>query len=87
LVDVFGWQVRWAVGNHRAQLAIGDSAAIAVVQGEISAGSAIDHVMVRVADVTTRRRRVLAKGVAVGEIAEFPYGERQYIVSDFAGRP
>jgi hypothetical protein len=54
LVDVFGWQVRWAVGNHRAQLAIGDSAAIAVVQGEISAGSSIDHVTVRVADVWSR---------------------------------
>lgn len=84
LGQAFGFTLRWAVGAHRAQLAVGETAAIAIVQGQASQGA--DHVMVRVDDVRALRERALSAGVEASAIDEFPYGERQCTCVDFSGR-
>lgn len=80
----FGFTLRWRAGAHRAQLAVGDTAAVAIVQGEPTAGG--DHVMVRVADLRALRDRAIAAGTEASRIEEFPYGERQCTCVDFSGR-
>jgi uncharacterized glyoxalase superfamily protein PhnB len=84
LSEAFGFRVRWQAGAHRAQLAVGETAAIAVVEGDVVAGR--DHVMVRVEQIEAHRARAEAAGARVSEIGDFPYGERQYAATDFAGR-
>lgn len=84
LSDAFGFELRWQVGSHRAQVAVGPTAAIAIVAGEVMRGG--DHVMVRVEDIEAHRARAEAAGASVSDIGEFPYGERQYTATDFAGR-
>jgi uncharacterized glyoxalase superfamily protein PhnB len=84
LADAFGFTLRWQVGTHRAQVGVGPTAAIAIVAGEVTPGA--DHVMVRVEDIDAHRARAEAAGARVTEIGEFPYGERQYTATDFAGR-
>lgn len=84
LSAAFGFQLRWQAGSHRAQVAVGPTAAIAIVAGDVTRGG--DHVMVRVADIEAHRARAEAAGASVTDIGEFPYGERQYTATDFAGR-
>lgn len=84
LGDAFGFTLRWQVGDHRAQLGVGPDAAIAILVGEVTAGS--DHVMVRVADIEAHRARAAAAGARVGPVASYPYGEMQYTAVDFADR-
>ncbi|MBW9093656.1 hypothetical protein JNB62_08185 [Microbacterium jejuense] len=84
LQAAFGFAPRWRVGAHRAQLAVGATAAVALVAGERSGGH--DHVMVRVDDVGALRERAVAAGFEASLIEEFPYGERQCTCVDFSGR-
>ena len=84
LTGAFGFGLRWQVGSHRAQVAVGPSAAIAIAAGEVTPSA--DHVMVRVDGIEKHRARAQAAGATVSDIAEFPYGERQYTATDFAGR-
>jgi uncharacterized glyoxalase superfamily protein PhnB len=84
LTRAFAFTLRWQVGEHRAQLGVGTSAALAVTSGEPTLGS--DHVMVRVDDIDAHRDRASAAGADVGDIAEFPFGERQYTAVDLIGR-
>jgi uncharacterized glyoxalase superfamily protein PhnB len=84
LTRAFGFTLRWQVGDHRAQLGVGESAAIAIAVGE--ATQSADHVMVRVEDVDAHRERAESAGAEVGEVGEFPFGERQYTAVDFSGR-
>lgn len=85
LSRVFGFRLRWQVAEHRAQLAVGETAAIALVAGDIGTPGQ-DHVMVRVADLLAHRERAVAAGASAGEVQEFPYGERQYSALDHTGR-
>lgn len=85
LSEAFGFWMRWQVGEHRAQLAVGRTAAVAIVQGDASPGT-IDHVMVRVDDVDGHRARALAAGAQVGDVHDYMYGERQYTAVDLSGR-
>ncbi|MBD3943653.1 glyoxalase [Microbacterium sp. NEAU-LLC] len=80
----FGFTLRWRAGTHRAQLAVGDDSAIAIVRGTPATGS--DHVMLRVGDVGALRERAHAAGFEASGIEEFPYGERQFTCVDFSGR-
>lgn len=84
LTAAFGFELRWQVATHRAQLAVGPTAAIAIVASEATPGG--DHVMVRVEDIEAHRARAKAAGAGVTDIGAFPYGERQYTATDFAGR-
>lgn len=85
LTEAFGFTVRWQVGEHRAQVAVSPSAALAIVQGE-TALSTTDHLMVRVEDVDAHRARALQAGATVSELVDHVYGERQYTAVDLAGR-
>lgn len=86
LSRAFGFVERWRVGSHRAQLAVGTGAAVAIVQGTRPDGDA-DHVMVRVEDVDTHAERARGAGAEIlAEPADMPYGERQYTARDPAGR-
>ena len=79
---------RWRAGNHRAQLAVGDGAAVALTQrpGENTPDAGGGSVMVRVEDVNTHHERALQRGARILESpADHPYGERQYTAEDNAG--
>ena len=84
LCDTFGFSVRIRIGNHRAQLNAGGGAVV-VTQRDGPAGA--DSVMVRVDDVDSHHARAVRRGARVLEApADYPFGERQYTVEDFAGR-
>ena len=84
LTTAFGFELRWQAGEHRAQVAVGPDAAIAIIVGDVSASH--DHVMVRIENIDTHRARAADAGARVGPLGDFPYGERQYTAVDFAGR-
>jgi uncharacterized glyoxalase superfamily protein PhnB len=84
LCDVFGFTLRIGMGSHRAQLNVGDGAVV-VMEPRDGSGSRGD-VMVRVEDVNRHSERARQRGARiVREPADYPYGERQYNVEDFAG--
>jgi uncharacterized glyoxalase superfamily protein PhnB len=99
LCDVFGFSVRLGIANHRAQLNVGDGAvvvkeqAVGADQSSTSANSGaprrvdVAHsVMVRVDDVDRHHERAQQRGAHIlRPPADYPYGERQYSVEDFAG--
>jgi uncharacterized glyoxalase superfamily protein PhnB len=98
LCDAFGFTSRVAMGNHRAQLNVGDGAIVLSerrVERVEGAGSASGSppprdstcsIMVRVEDVDHHYKRAKKFGVRIlREPANYPYGERQYSAQDFAG--
>jgi uncharacterized glyoxalase superfamily protein PhnB len=86
LCDVFGFTVRVRIADHRAQLNVGDGALVLRKTDEGFAESG-DSVMVRVEDVDAHYERAKQRGARIAEPpTDFPYGERQYTVEDFAGR-
>lgn len=84
LCDVFGFTVRVRIANHRVQLSVGEGAVV-VTEG----GGVVDHahsVMVRIENLDAHHERVKQHGARIlREPADYPYGERQYSVEDFAG--
>ena len=85
LCDAFGFTLRLRIADHRAQLNVGDGA-IAITEGRDGAGKDSDSVMVRVEDVDSHHQRAVQHGAAVLDSpADYPFGERQYTVKDFAG--
>ena len=91
LSHVFGFAERVQIGDHRAQLSIGNGAVIVADASygrrSPAAEDAITHsVMVRVEDVDAHYHATVAAGAQVtSEPADHPYGERQYSVSDPVG--
>ncbi len=84
LCEKFGFTERWRVDNHRAQLSVGDGAAVALTQGR---GALSDSVMVRVEDVSRHHERARQRGARVLQPpTDYPYGEKQYSAEDLAGR-
>ena len=101
LCDAFGFTLRLRIGNHRAQLNVGDGA---VVLTEQRAGDEVDSpsgaelrppnrsdlkhsVMVRVENIDRHRERAEQHGARIlRQPADYPYGERQYTAEDFVGR-
>jgi uncharacterized glyoxalase superfamily protein PhnB len=85
LRDAFGFTLRLRIANHRAQLNVGDGA-IAIAEQRDRAGKDFDSVMVRVENVDSHHQRAIQHGARVLESpADYPFGERQYTVEDFAG--
>jgi uncharacterized glyoxalase superfamily protein PhnB len=86
----FGFTPRLRIGNHRAQLNVGDGAIVLTQrrQDGLASGDAFaDSVMVRVEDVDRHCEQARRHGAVITEApADFPYGERQYSARDFAGR-
>ena len=94
LRDVFGYSIRLRIANHRIQMNVGDGAMViteapaADVSAEARSGKADSShsVMVRVEDVKAHHARASARGVRiVRPPTDYPFGERQYTVQDFAG--
>jgi uncharacterized glyoxalase superfamily protein PhnB len=85
LRQAFGFTLRIRMGDHRAQLNVGDGGSVVLI--EPSAGVSLrTAVMVRVEDVNAHYERARRSSVNIlREPTDFPYGERQYNVEDFAG--
>ena len=84
LCKMFGFVERLRIGDHRAQLTF-DGGSMVVGQGEPLTGGQL-HYGVRVNDVNRHYERVKEQGAKIVRPPEnFPYGERQYTVKDFAG--
>jgi uncharacterized glyoxalase superfamily protein PhnB len=84
LCDAFGFRVRVLIGNHRAQLNVGDGAMVITEQGGAQKSGA--SVMVRVEDVNQHHDHAKQHGaLIVRPPQDYPYGERQYSAEDFNG--
>jgi uncharacterized glyoxalase superfamily protein PhnB len=86
LCRAFGFTERLRIGDHRVQLDIGDgSVAISRTPG-LPTGRCSHSIMVRVTDVDAHAERAAREGARIiNEPTDYPYGERQYSVEDFAG--
>ena len=83
LCRAFNFQERLRIGSHRAQLQYGEGSLV-ITQGNESRASF--SVMVRVDDVDTHYERAKAAGaIVIHGPADYPYGERQYVVEDIGG--
>jgi uncharacterized glyoxalase superfamily protein PhnB len=84
LCDAFGFNVRILIGDHRAQLNVGDGAMVVIEQHGGPKGRA--SVMVRVEDVNAHHEHAKQHGaIIVRPPKDYPYGERQYSAEDFNG--
>jgi uncharacterized glyoxalase superfamily protein PhnB len=84
LCEAFGFTVRIRMGDHRAQLNVGDGAVILIEAArDVSLNTSV---MVRVEDVNAHYEHARGSGIKIlREPADYPYGERQYNAEDFAG--
>ena len=84
LCEGFRFTVRIRMGDHRAQLNVGDASVILIEpDANVSLKSSV---MVRVEDVDTHYEHARRSGVKIlRPPTDYPYGERQYNVEDFAG--
>lgn len=95
LCSVFGMTERWRVDNHRAQLRCGNGT---VVVRELGGGTVryepadtdwapVTHsLLVQVQNADEHYQRALRHGAQIVRPPEdFPYGERQYTVTDMGG--
>jgi uncharacterized glyoxalase superfamily protein PhnB len=85
LCGAFGFTLRLRIANHRAQLNAGDGAIVLTKQLALD-GQPTYSVMVRVENIDLHHERASQHGARVlSPPADYPYGERQYSVEDFAG--
>jgi PhnB protein len=86
LCDTFGLVERWRVGEHRAQLSIGNGTVAITEPRTSSVLPGPRNIIVRVADAAGHCERARARGaVILREPQDFPYGERQYTAEDLGG--
>lgn len=89
LQNAFGFTLRVRIGDHRAQLNVGDSGAIVLMQHpNAGAVTPLAHsLLVRVPDADAHHANALAHGARIMRPPhDYPYGERQYTVADPTGR-
>lgn len=84
LCEAFGFTLRLRIGDHRAQLNVGDGAVILIeTYKNVGLKSAV---LVRVDDVDAQYERASKYGLKIlRELVDQPYGERQFVAEDFAG--
>jgi uncharacterized glyoxalase superfamily protein PhnB len=88
LCRAFGARERLQIGEHRAQLLIGDGAFIvASFQGMGLAQDAPRHsLLVRIGDVDAHMKHAADFGARIlARPTDYPYGERQYTAEDAGG--
>jgi uncharacterized glyoxalase superfamily protein PhnB len=85
LCNTFGFTLRLRIGDHRAQLNIGEGAVVLRRKDAIATHWS-ESVMVRVEDVDGHHQKARERGARIlAAPADYPYGERQYSVEDVAG--
>jgi len=86
LCDAFGFSVRILIGNHRAQLNVGDGAMVVTEQDRDAKKKGGMSVMVRVPNVDQHHEHAQQHGALIlRPPKDYPYGERQYSAEDFNG--
>ncbi len=88
LCRAFGFTLRLRIGNHRAQLNVGDGAVALTEQRVDDAEDSRSRsaVLVRVEDVNRTHERAQQQGARIlRPPTDYPYGERQFIAEDLAG--
>jgi uncharacterized glyoxalase superfamily protein PhnB len=91
LCEAFGFEERLRIGDHRAQLLVGEGVVVLVDATEDWArrgrpSAPRQSVMVRVSDMDEHVERARRHGARIlMEPTEFPFGERQYQAEDWAG--
>jgi len=84
LCSAFGFTLRIGIGDHRAQLNVGDGAIVLTHQPTAPVSPA--HTMIRVADVDAHHTRAIQHQARIlSPPYDHVYGERQYTVADHAG--
>jgi len=84
LCETFGFTERLRIGDHRAQLIFGGASVVVGASPQPIIGG--QSIMVRVPDVDRHFERARQHGAKIlRPPQDFPYGERQYTVEDFAG--
>ena len=87
LCAAFGFTLRLRIATHRAQMNVGDGALVLTELPDSQRCDVGHSVMVRVENVDQHcARAVKHGGKVIRQPADYPYGERQYAVEDFAGR-
>ena len=87
LQEAFGFEVRLRIGSHRAQLQFESGAIVVSERNSPDAPLGSGHsLMVRVEGIEAHLSRARRHGAKiVGDLEDFPYGERQYARLDPAG--
>lgn len=86
LCGAFGFTLRLRIGDHRAQLNVGEGAVVLTTRMPGEGGATGHSVMVRVEDVDSHALRAGQRGARiVRPPSDYPYGERQYTVVDLGG--
>jgi uncharacterized glyoxalase superfamily protein PhnB len=82
LTDTLGFQERWRIGNHRAQLSYGNCT-IAITEA-LSKNSA--SLMIQVKDIANHFAKAQSRGAKIiSQPTDYFYGERQYTLEDIGG--
>ncbi|MEP6832781.1 MAG: VOC family protein [Gemmatimonas sp.] len=86
LCSAFAFVERLRIADHRVQLHVPGGGAVVVAHSHTADGipvSSTDSVMVRVADVDAHCARATQHGATImNPPTDFPYGERQYSLTD-----
>lgn len=88
LCQAFGAKCRLRIGDHRAQMILGQGAFVVAARvGPPPQGASDTHsIMARVDDVDSHCAQAAATGAHVlHPPTTFPYGERQYTATDIGG--
>jgi len=86
LSAAFGFTLRVRIGDHRAQMNVGDGAVV-LTEGFPKQSDTAHSVLVRVGDVNRHCAQAREAGAKiVHEPADHPFGERQCTVEDLVGR-
>jgi uncharacterized glyoxalase superfamily protein PhnB len=84
LCETFGFEERLRIGDHRSQLVFGGASIVVGASPQPIIGG--QSVLVRVLDVDRHFEHAKQHGAKIlRPPQDFPYGERQYTVEDFAG--
>lgn len=89
LTSAFGFTVRIRMGDHRAQLNVGEDGAVVLMQHpNAGAVTPLAHsLLIRVPDADAHHANAVAHGARIMRPPhDYPYGERQYTAIDFLGR-
>ncbi len=86
LCDKFGFEVRWQVGDHRAQLWLNGGTVVITEPRTSQALGGPQSLLVRVPDVRGHCARARERAARIlDEPRDYQYGERQYTAEDLGG--